>query len=162
MKKLLFLGLILAISVNAFSQFQFKGIGAGLALGSKAAISDDGDEAMGFGININALAQIVEDIDAEASISYYFPSEPVDGLKFQVTTISLNGHYNFIAEKNMTVYGLAGLNYSIAKVEMEFFGASVSDDKSEIGLNIGAGGAYGITDNIDLTGQLGYTIGDMD
>ncbi|HEY9125260.1 MAG TPA: outer membrane beta-barrel protein [Bacteroidales bacterium] len=137
-------------------------MGAGLALGSKAAISDEGDDKMGFGININALAQIVEKIDAEVSLSYYFPSEPVDGIKFQLTTISLNGHYNFIAEKNMTVYGLAGLNYSIGKVEMERFGTSISDDESEIGLNLGAGGAFGITDNIDLTGQVGYTFGDAD
>jgi hypothetical protein len=159
MKKLLFLGLALTISVASFSQFAFKGVGGGLSLGSKTAYNTSGNSAMGFGINVNALAGIMDKIDADANFTFFFPSEPVTGLKLSVIGINVNGRYNFYQDGGITAYGLAGLNYSISSVTMSFMGTSVSSSGSDFGLNIGAGGAYEINKNLDATAQIGYTAG---
>jgi outer membrane autotransporter protein len=170
MKKIFFLSLAVLISVASFSQFKFKGVGAGLAVGTKAAVSGvDGTQKMGFGINVKGLAQITEQIDAEVAFTYYFPSSISEDLMgsevkvdFTLMTLNVNGHYNFLSNDNLTAYGLAGLNMSMASVEATVAGFSASDSETKYGLNIGAGGAYGIMDNIDLTGDLGYTIGSGD
>jgi opacity protein-like surface antigen len=163
MKKLVFLLLALFICTSGFSQFKFKGVGGGLALGSQAAINKSGNSVMGFGLYVNALAQLAEKIDAEASFVYYFPSEPVSGLKFTLTTLNFNGHYNFLQKDKLTAYGLAGLNISMvkAKFNMAGFGSTSSSD-SKVGFNLGAGGAYGISSKLDAVGQIGYTFGDAD
>jgi len=162
MKKLLFLGLALTISVASFSQFKFKGVGGGLSLGSKAAINTSGGNAMGFGINVNGLAGIMDKIDGEANFTYFFPSEPVTGFKFNIMTLSVNGHYNFYQEGGITAYGLAGLNLGIASATVTFMGVSGSSSSSKMGFNIGAGGAYEISSTLDATAQLGYTAGGAD
>ena len=163
MKKILVLGLALALSFSAFSQFQFKGVGAGLSLGSQAGYSSNGSSSMGLGININGLAQVTDKIDAEASFSYFFPSEYNDpffgfNYKMNIMTLSANGRYNFYQESGITAYGLAGLNLSIFSFDI----AGATSSASELGLNIGVGGAYEITTDIDATAQIGYTIGDAD
>lgn len=118
---------------------------------------------MGFGLYVNALAQLAEKIDAEASFVYYFPSEPVSGLKFTLSTLNFNGHYNFLQKDKLAAYGLAGLNISMvkAKVNIPGFGSKTSSD-SKVGFNIGAGGAYAISSKLDAVGQIGYTFGDAD
>ncbi len=157
-KKITLVIAVVLFAVGANAQFKFKGIGGGLALGSKAAVSKTGNSQMGFGLYINGLAQIVEKIDAEASFVYYFPSEPVSGFKFKLTTININGHYNFLQNDKFTAYGLAGLNISFGKVEI----GPISSSTSKVGFNLGAGGAYGISNKLDAVGQIGYTIGDAD
>lgn len=172
MKKLLIIGVLCAITATSFAQFKFKGIGGGLSLGSQAAINSSGDGSMGVGINISALAQIAEKVDAEAAFIFYFPSSQ-DPMTFQMSTLNLNGHYNFFEQDKLSAYGLAGLNYSFGKAEFEIPGydygsgysspaTTISESFSEVGLNIGLGGAYAFTDKLDGTAQLGYTVGDAD
>jgi opacity protein-like surface antigen len=158
MKKLVFLLFALFICTSGFSQFKFKGVGGGLALGSQAAINKSGDVVMGFGIYINGLAQIVEKIDAEASFVYYFPSKPASGFKLTLTTLNFNGHYNFLQNDKLTAYGFAGLNISMVKTKISTYSSS----DSRAGINLGAGGAYGVSGKLDAVGQIGYTFGDAD
>lgn len=167
MKKLLLISILCAITATSFAQFKFKGIGGGLSLGSASAINSSGESSMGVGIDISALAQIVEKVDAEAALIFYFPSTQ-DPITFQMTTLNLNGHYNFYDQDKFTAYGLAGLNLSFGSVKWEaqdygFFSTEgFTDTFTEAGLNIGAGGAYAFTDKLDGTAQLGYTLGDAD
>ncbi len=175
MKKLLIIGVLCAITATSFAQFKFKGIGGGLSLGSQAAINSSGDASMGVGIDISALAQIVEKVDAEAALIIYLPSTQ-DPVTFQMSTLNLNGHYNFFEQDKFTAYGLAGLNLSFGSTEVDGFSEAYSyggysysidvpgssESFSEVGLNIGAGGAYAFTDKLDGTAQLGYTLGDAD
>ena len=160
MKKLLFIGILCTITATSFAQFKFKGVGGGLSFGSNAAISSSG-EAMGVGIEVNALAQIIEKVDAEAALIIYLPSS-VGDFKQQITTFNANGHYNFFSQDKFTAYGLAGLNFTFEKYETDVPGSKYSENISEVGLNIGAGGAYAFTDKLDGTAQLGYTLGDAD
>ena len=160
MKKLLFIGILCTITATSFAQFKFKGVGGGLSFGSNAAISSSG-EAMGVGIEVNALAQIIEKVDAEAALIIYLPSS-VGNFKQQITTFNANGHYNFFSQDKFTAYGLAGLNFTFGKYETDVPGSKYSENISEVGLNIGAGGAYAFTDKLDGTAQLGYTLGDAD
>ncbi len=170
MTKLLFIGILCTITATSFAQFKFKGVGGGLSFGSNAAISSSG-EAMGVGIEVNALAQIIEKVDAEAALIIYLPSS-VGNFKQQITTFNANGHYNFFSQDKFTAYGLAGLNFTFGKYETDVPGndfgwhsvpgSKYSENISEVGLNIGAGGAYAFTDKLDGTAQLGYTLGDAD
>ncbi len=117
---------------------------------------------MGVGIDISALAQIAEKVDAEAAFIFYFPSSQ-EGVTFQMSTFNLNGHYNFFEQDKLSAYGLAGLNYSFGEAEFEIPGlGTFSESFSEVGLNIGLGGAYAFSDKLDGTAQLGYTVGDAD
>lgn len=145
------------ISVNA--QISLKGIGGGLSLGSKAAISSSGGSAMGIGINVNGLVQITDVIDAEAKLVYYFPSKPATGIKFSLVTLNFNGHYNFYKQDKLTAFGLGGLNFSFVSstVEIPFLG-TVSTSDTRVGLNIGVGGMYELSPVITGTGEIGYTI----
>lgn len=175
MKKLLLISILCAITATSFAQFKFKGIGGGLSLGSASAINSSGESSMGVGIDISALAQIVEKVDAEAALIFYFPSTQ-DPITFQMTTLNLNGHYNFYEQDKFTAYGLAGLNLTFGSTEFEGYSEeynyggmtmsidvpSSSDSFSEVGLNIGAGCAYAFSDKLDGIGQLGYTLGDAD
>jgi outer membrane immunogenic protein len=143
-------------SVNA--QFAFKGVGAGIGLGSKSAISDKGESAMGFGINVNALAGLTDKIDLAGGIVYYFPSEPVTGTKFSLFTISVDGHYKLTEN----FYGLAGLNIGMAKATATFMGYSASASDTKMGINLGAGANFDLSESLGFFGQVGYTVGGAD
>lgn len=65
------------------------------------------------------------------------------------------------------------MNYSFGDAEIEIPGydygygysspaTTISESFSEVGLNIGLGGAYAFSDKLDGTAQLGYTVGDAD
>ena len=172
MKKLLLFALLCTLSLTGFAQFKFKGVGGGLSFGSQAAINSSGNGKLGLGIEVNALAQIAEKIDGEAALIIYFPSS-TSGVDFNMTTFNLNGHYNFFEQDKLSAYGLAGLSMTFGTTtfstpEINYgYGyvipaSETSDSFSEIGLNIGAGGAYAVSDKLDLTSQLGYTISDAD
>lgn len=159
-KKITLLAAIVLFAIGANAQIKFKGIAVGGALGTKSAITTSGD-GMGFGVNALVLVGITEKIDVEAGFDYFFPSKvdmPFFGeWKMNLMALNVNGRYNF-TEGKAVVYGLVGLNYSIMKVDVGF--GSASDSK--MGLNIGAGADYKLTDNIGLYGQVGYTAGSTD
>lgn len=165
-KKITLVAAIVLFTIGANAQFKFKGIGIGGALGTKSAISTSGGDAMGFGINALALAGITEKIDIEAGLDYFFPSSVDLGGGAKVTvnmmTINVNGRYNFI-EGKAVVYGLAGLNYAMASAELT--GAGPLNNKasdSKVGLNLGVGGDYKLSDKIGAYGQVGYTASSTD
>jgi outer membrane immunogenic protein len=166
MKKLFLLGLVLTLCLSGFSQFKFKGIGGGLALGSKAGMNSSLNDAMGFGINIFGLAGIKEKIDIEAGIDYFLPSSQkfmtVD-IKKTFMTINVNGHYNFLSADALKAYGLVGLGLGMVTAEAPNpLGGTISSSDAKIGLNLGAGADYKLTDNISAIGQIGYTAGGAD
>lgn len=154
MKKILFVLMAVTFSLSAFSQidFKFKGVGGGLSIGSEAGNGD-----MGFGLNVGGLAQIMDKIDAEANFIFYFPSDK-NGVDYNLIASNANGHYNFYQEGEITAYGLGGLNIS----RLKWKNSGYSSNNTEIGINIGAGGAYEINDMLDGTAQIGYTIGNAD
>ncbi|MGM0589819.1 MAG: outer membrane beta-barrel protein [Bacteroidota bacterium] len=137
------LGLMASMNSTSFAQndsdFQ---IGGGLIYGT---------EVEALGIQAGAKYGFTNEISATADFAIYFPDD------YDWWTINVNGHYHFINEDRMKVYGLAGLNY--ATIEVGFLGTSTSD--SEVGLNIGGGAEFALG-FVDLYTEAKYILGDAD
>lgn len=147
MKKLLsitglVLGIIFFSNTGALAQNEFK-VGGGLAYGS---------EVEAIGIQVGAVYDFTEEISGAADFIIYFP----DG--YDWWELNVNGHYRFFSEDNISVYGLAGLNYATLSVDFGQFG-SASD--SELGLNLGGGAEFGL-DFAKLYTELKYVVGNAD
>ena len=113
-------------NTNVFAQNKLQ-LGVGAAYGT---------DIEAVGLQVGATYKITEQIRGAADFIYYFP----DGEGITMWEFNINGHYLFVTEDNMIVYGLAGLNYAKSKFEIGKFSASGSD----IGLNVGGGAEFGI------------------
>lgn len=145
MKKLisiftLIIAIVFCSNTDVFAQNKLQ-LGAGIAYGT-------GVEAIG--VQVGATYAITEKIRAAADFIYYFP----DAEGFTMWEFNINGHYMFISEDNMNVYGLAGLNYANSSFEVGQFSGSASD----IGLNIGGGAEFGLGFGA-FYGELKYELG---
>lgn len=145
MKKListftLIFAFILCSNTNVFAQNKLQ-LGAGIAYGA---------DIENIGLQVGATYEITENIRGAADFLYYFTD--VEG--FTAWEFNINGHYMFISEANMNVYGLAGLNYAKSKFDVGPFSGSTSD----IGLNIGAGAEFGLGFG-SFYGELKYELG---
>ncbi|MEL7834726.1 hypothetical protein [Fodinibius sp. Rm-B-1B1-1] len=148
MKKLLtlgclILGMIFFSNSNAYAQAETFKAGGGLAFGS---------EVEAIGIQAGAVYGFTDEINGAADFIIFFPDN------YDWWELNVNGHYNFMAEDGVRLYGLAGLNYANLSVDLGQFG-STSD--SEIGLNLGGGAEYGL-DFANLYGELKYVLGNAD
>jgi len=149
MKKLILLSIIsFGLLINANAQFK---VGGGLTMATKMGIDDNGDDKMGFGVQLRAYKGFSESMGVAGGFTYFFPSAP-EGITLKAMEVFADFHYNFITNETMDVYGLAGLSYAYAKVEVDGFGEA---DDSKIGLNIGAGMTYK-TGSLDIFGELKY------
>lgn len=150
MKKLLGFALsmmlVIGISSTATAQEGAFTIGAGLAYGSE--IGGDGE----MGLDLHALYGVTNDIRVGAGFTYYLVDAPA-GVDFSASELNLDGHYMFMNDSELAVYGLAGL--SIGMVSVESGGISNSD--SEIGINLGGGLEYNMG-SIALFAEPKYTI----
>lgn len=147
MKKLLsitglVLGIIFFTNTSVLAQNDFK-LGAGLAYGS---------EVEAIGIQAGAVYDFTEEISGAADFIVFFPDN------YDWWELNVNGHYRFLAEDNVMVYGLAGLNYATLSVDVPG-GGSFSD--SELGLNLGGGAEFGL-DFANLYTELKYVVGNAD
>ncbi len=160
MKKTLLIIAALVMSSVAFSQVQF---GFGLATGSKSAWDkDDGDQTFGFGAHARALWNISEDFGLVGGFTYYLPTK-IEGENLNMYGFNADGHYNFIKEDDMKVYGLAGFSLNFYKID---------DTENAFGFHFGAGVTYKkffaeakyefqkeIVDGYDHEGQVSAVIG---
>lgn len=147
MKKLLtfcclILGLLFFSNSNALAQSDFK-VGGGLAYGS---------EVEAIGIQAGGVYAFTEQISGEADVIIFFPDN------YDWWELNVNAHYNFFAEDNINVYGLAGLNYSTISINLGQFGSA---SNSEVGLNLGGGAEFGL-DFANLYTELKYVLGNAD
>lgn len=145
MKKLLasLFVLILVIGIHSAATAQ-KSLGAGLAYGA---------EIEEIGLKVDGVYTINEDFRAAADFIYYFTEDNLTFWEF-----NLNGHYLFLTEEELMVYGLAGINY--AKQSIDFDGME-DFSNSEAGLNIGVGLEYDLG-FAKFSPELKYAISDLD
>lgn len=138
-------------------------IGGGLVLGTGAYGDGAGDVNNDLGIKVEGRYDITDQIAAGADFTFFFPKDE-SGVEFKISTLNLNGFYDFLNEEDYALYGLAGLNFAFWEITIPsvggfFSGGSVSD--TEVGLNIGAGGEYKL-DFGNLFGEVKYVISDLD
>jgi len=145
MKKLMLLLFVFAgITVNA----QFS-IGGGLSYLGDA------------GVEVNSVFSMGETMSLSPSIDYYFPGEDMTRL-----AVNVDGHYNLGDPDSMNYYPIAGLNYYYFSYDMPvisyegvtYGGGSFSD--GQIGLNLGFGASYVLSDSMKFYGDLRYVMND--
>lgn len=142
----LLLGLSMMFGAAAHAQTEEGDIklGVGLVFGSGVGFGgfDGSSLDNDLGIRVDGYYAITEVIRAGGDFTYYFPKS--DGpVSTNVWELNLNGHYIFMEEDELILYGLAGINITGLSVDYddnEFFGGSYSD--SEFGLNLGGGVEY--------------------
>lgn len=166
MKKLFFATLLIfffAMGVHAQEQGAIR-INAGLALGTEAAVDDDGSSALGLGINVGGEYFITDVITIAPSYTYFFKSEYGDanfGGSVRFGSFNIDGRYYFLMD-GPQVYGLFGLSFASVNTEATFdFGQqggpqTISSSGSETGINIGGGVVLPLSDGMGLNGQIIY------
>ena len=132
----LLLAIFACLSYTASAQFQF---GAGAAL--DLDLNEFGVEARGqYGFN--------DTWRGAADFILFFPGEGVNAF-----SINANAHYIFVNNPDaLSVYGLAGLNFTRVSVDLGPLGGLVPGNISatDTGLNVGGGV------NIPLGGRTGF------
>ena len=131
MKKVVFV--LVAVLGMASMQAQTE-LGAGVSIGGGTAI----EAKANFGVS--------DVISISPSVDYFL----VDSVySYTMFGINVDGHYNFEVGDGFVAYPLAGLNYIMIS------GDGFTYD-SGIGINIGGGATYEISDNMKLYGELKY------
>ena len=109
-----------------------------------------GTEIESIGIGVKYQYNITDNIRLEPSMNYFFENKGVDMFDFNA-----NAHYLFpMSSSNVRVYPLAGLTF--ARWD---FGKVVS----RLGVNVGGGAEFDITDKLILNFELKYqVVSDLD
>lgn len=158
MKKILAIAYMALISLGASAQINEQNIGAHVLYGTDAS-------NIGFGVKYQY--NITDAIRLEAVGDYYLKK---DG--FSMFDVNVNGHYLFPLSDKLTVYPLVGINYTHWKQEgvisfelddddyLYYYDDEEDSDvdakDSSIGLNIGGGIQYKLTDKIRIGAELKY------
>lgn len=148
MKKIFMTLCIALVTLGASAQKGEQNVGAHVLYGTDAG-------NIGFGVKYQN--SITDAIRLEAVGDYYLKT---DG--FSMFDVNVNGHYLFPLSDKFTVYPLVGINYTSWKQENAVsFGEKYKDDNidikdTSIGLNIGGGIQYKLTDKIRIGAELKY------
>ena len=115
-----------------------------------------GTDASNIGLGVKYQNNITDAIRLEAVGDYYLKT---DG--FSMFDVNVNGHYLFPLSDKVTVYPLVGINYTSWKQEALIDNDDDDDEdwsfkKSGIGINIGGGIQYKLTDKIRIGAELKY------
>jgi len=145
-------------------QGDFK-LGGGLVFGSGVGFGSlDND----LGVRVDGYYAFTPVIRAGGDFTFYFPKSE-GGVDATVWELNFNGHYVFLDDDGLVVYGLGGLNITGFSID---FGTVTtggqtfdigSESDTEVGLNLGAGLEYAL-DFADLFAEikLGGLGGDAD
>lgn len=148
MKKIFMTLCVALITLGASAQKGEQNIGAHVLYGT---------DASNIGLGVKYQNNITDAIRLEAVGDYYLKT---DG--FSMFDVNVNGHYLFPLSDKVTVYPLVGINYTSWKQESAIsYGEEHSDynidiKDTSIGLNIGGGIQYKLTDKIRIGAELKY------
>lgn len=161
-KVILLVATVLSVCFSLTTQAQDSKIMAGGGLSYATDIST-------IGISAKGVYLINETWEAAPSFTYYLKKNNVNW-----STLDFDAHYVFSIVDEMTFYAIGGLNVTFWKWNYDgsdslgdeydgygdlFGGSSLDASGSDIGVNIGAGGRYALTDQMYLNADLKYTIG---
>ncbi len=123
-----------------------------------------------FGFFVKANYAITEKIEVAADFNYFLPKKVAVGMgmedvKYNYMSFDVDGHFAFLSDEKMTLYGLAGLNILMVRIpsyEVSYPGAGTmkfgGTTDSNMGLNLGAGGRFGLSDKLSAFGEVKYVI----
>ena len=156
MKKFIIVaGIVLFMPLAGFSQFTHLGI--------EAAYSSEVKEP-GFGVT--SIVRVNDQIKLTPNILYYLPHKITtdDGTQeFQWYAVNLDGNFVIVNSGIFEGYGLMGLNFSIIQGKQDeiILGQDFTDKRTlqKLGLNIGAGIRFNVSDKMVPFAELRYTLG---
>ena len=166
MKQYIFLTIILLVFLGQSTIFgQEKGqirAGGGLAIGTKSALSETGDDKVGLGITFGAEYFITDEIAISPAYTFFFKSSVmVQGVDVSIKTsaFDVDGKYYFF-KKGVVFYGLFGFSFGLIKEEtIIMFGnvpQTINTSDNPFGINLGAGADYIVYKNIYVNGQVKF------
>jgi outer membrane immunogenic protein len=113
------------------------------------------------GLQLNGyygLGDVLPGLRVGAEFSYYFAEDPLT-----FWTLDLNGQYRFIEPGPFGAYGIAGLDIAHAAVDLDLGPlGDASSSSTEIGLNLGIGAEYAVTENVEIYAEVKYVISELD
>jgi hypothetical protein len=118
------------------------------------------------GIYLKAIFETKSPVQISPSFAFFIPrnnSVPDIGTTSKSTKINeimfdLNGHYVFFSPGLLELYGLAGINITLATIKGSDPSFSSGVDNA-LGLNLGAGFCLKITDQIDFNSEAKFIAG---
>jgi opacity protein-like surface antigen len=150
-------------AVNA--QFTKVGGGLGYATGYWFhKMEYDYNRSGHLAIFLEGVYEITVPIHVTGSFTYFYPH--VTKQTFSKTTVSsmmfdINGHYVFNSLDRVEFYGLAGVDFLLTwkkeKIESTMNEVFTENDNA-IGLNIGAGTYFKVSDQFDLFAEAKYIV----
>lgn len=112
-----------------------------------------------IGFLAKGLYQFTPQWEAEGSFTYFLKKNYVNW-----SALDFNAHYLFYKKEKIAAYGLAGLDILFWKIKFDtdeygVWGDALNTSSSNIGLNLGTGMRYQLSDKIYLNPELKYTVG---
>ncbi len=147
MRKLMMLACMILCNLVMYAEQGDKAFGVNLNYGLHSDYKN-------LGLGVKGQYEFIDNVRGEASFNYYLKKDNVS-----MWELNANVHYLFRITDEVTLYPLAGLTMLTAKVESANFGgikSSASD--TNIGLNLGAGIEYPLSDSVKLNGEIKYQI----
>ncbi|MBN2596651.1 outer membrane beta-barrel protein [Labilibaculum sp.] len=159
-KFVLVIAAVLTVFFSLTSKAQDSKIMAGAGLGYATDIST-------LGISAKGVYLASDTWEIAPAFTYYLKKNNVNW-----STLDFDAHYVFSTDESMTFYGIGGLNVTFWKFKMDGVssGSSEFDDflggmsdldasGSDIGVNIGVGSRFALSDKMYFNADLKYTIG---
>lgn len=157
MKKLLVTICVALVSLSASAQIGEQNVGAHLLYGT---------DMSNIGLGVKYQNNVTDVIRIEGVVDYYLKKDD-----FTMFDVNVNGHYLFPLTDKVIAYPLVGINYTRWKLsdifsfddddydypyidEDEDYDDDIND--GSIGLNIGGGIQYKLTDKIRVGAELKY------
>lgn len=157
MKKSLLITFVALLSFNAFAQsgFESSKLRAGVGLIYATEIDN-------VGLTLNGTYKLTSFWEGSVAFTHVFKNNYSTW-----NILDLDAHYIFYDnESKLNVYGLAGLGLTFWKVKTDAIivpGYSIPEQTvsgTEVGLNVGVGMNYKISDRLNLAPEIRYTIMD--
>lgn len=155
MKKLLLSLAVVAMGFAASAQISVGAMG-GVAL-PMGDMKDVAKMKMGFGGGVAGAYALNENMSAGLSIGFYSFTSEVSS-DFTLTALPILGNFTYyLMTDGFKPFLTADVGLGMMTAKSSFFGVSTETKENAFGYGIGAGAAYGISDQLDVFGSVKYS-----
>lgn len=166
MKKI-FISLLIAVLTIPAINAQFTKIGGGVGYGTGFwfhKMEYDYNRSGHFPVFLEGIYEITVPLHVTGRISYFFPhvtKEEFEKVSVSSMMFDINGHYVFNSLDRLEFYGLAGMDILLTWKKTKYESAmseTYHENDNAIGLNLGGGACFKITNQFDLFAEAKYIV----